>query len=83
MDKFLIEVYIPALNRSYDVYIPTLTKLHEVEALLAAAITELSDGYFTAGQDTMLCDQESGILLDINQSAIELGLQNGSRLMLI
>lgn len=83
MDKILVEVYIPALNRSYDVYIPALTKLHEVETLLAAAITELSDGYFTARQDTVLCDKTSGMLLDINQSAMELGLQNGAQLMLI
>ncbi|GKU77584.1 EsaB/YukD family protein [Paenibacillus sp. L3-i20] len=83
MDKYLIEVYIPVLNRSYDVYIPALVKLYEVEALLVAAITELSDGYFTARQDTVLCDTLSGMLLDINKSAMELGLQNGSRLMLI
>jgi len=83
LDKYLIEVYIPVLNKSYDVYIPALTKLYEVEALLAAAIAELSDGYFTARQDTVLCDKDSGMLLDINKSAMELGMQNGSKLMLI
>ncbi|RJX39135.1 methyltransferase [Paenibacillus pinisoli] len=83
MDKYLVEVYIPVLNRSYDVYIPATTRLSEVEALLASAVTELSDGYFTVRPDTVLCDKSSGMLLDINKSALELGLQNGSRLMLI
>lgn len=83
MDKILVEVYIPVLSRSYDVYIPALTKLHEVESLLAAAIAELSDGYYTASPDSLLCDRTSGMLLDINKSALELGLRNGSRLMLI
>lgn len=83
MDRYLIDLYIPALNKSYDVYIPALTKLYVVVQMLTAAVTELSDGYFIGRDDTLLCDKASGMLLDINQSAMELGLQNGSRLMLI
>ena len=82
-EHILVEVYLPSVQRSFDVYVPLFCKLHEVEAMLAGALHELSDGYFVPSPDTVLCDKTSGIMLDINSSAAELGLQNGSRLMLI
>ena len=83
MDKILIELFIPAVNQSYDVYIPFTKKLHEIEALLVKAIAELTDGYYPITDDAVICERISGSILDINLSAQELGLQNGSKLMLI
>lgn len=83
MDKILVEVYLPAGNKSYDVYIPLKSKFHEIITLLAGTFTELSSGYFTASKDVVICDRATGIILNINMSAEELGLKNGSKLMLI
>lgn len=83
MDKILIELYLPAIHRVFDVYIPVACKLYEVETLLAAVLIELSDGQFVPSGDTVLCDRLSGQPLDINSSALELNLLNGSKLMLI
>lgn len=83
MDKILVEVFVPALARTYDVYIPLTTKLWEVETLLTGAIAELSNGYFAPTRDTILCERTSGSVLDIGMSAQESGLHHGSRLMLI
>lgn len=83
MDKILVEVYLPAANRSYDVYIPLKSKLHQIIALLAGTFTELSFGYFTASEDVVICDKVTGTIFNINMSAEELGLKNGSKLMLI
>ncbi|GMX63568.1 hypothetical protein Elgi_31390 [Paenibacillus elgii] len=83
MDKILVEVFVPALARTYDVYIPLTTKLWEVETLLTGAIAELSNGYFAPTRDTVLCERTSGSVLDIGMSAQESGLHYGSRLMLI
>ncbi|WP_088830539.1 methyltransferase [Paenibacillus tyrfis] len=83
MDKILIEVFVPALARTYDVYIPLTTKLWGVETLLTGAIAELSNGYFAPTRDTVLCERTTGSVLDIGMSAQESGLHHGSRLMLI
>ncbi|MCY9692059.1 methyltransferase [Paenibacillus alginolyticus] len=83
MNKLLIELYIPAVNQTYDIYIPTSLKFHEIEAMLISAAVELSNGTFAASSDTVICDRFSGQLLDVNKFALELGLQNGSMLMLI
>lgn len=83
MNKILVEIYLPATNSRYDVYIPLKIKLFEVLTLVSSSFTELSKGYFIASDDVVICDKETGTILDINQSAEELGLQNGSKLMLI
>ena len=83
MNKILVEIYLPATNSSYDVYIPLKIKLFEVLTLVSSSLTELSKGYFIASDDVVICDKEKGTILDINLSAEELGLQNGSKLMLI
>ena len=83
MDRILVEIYLPVVDRSFDVYIPVALKLHEVEAMLAGKFKEICDGQFVASPDVVLCDKLTGNALDINQSALELGLMNGSRLMLI
>ena len=83
MDKLLVDIYVPAINKSYDVYIPLKSKLYELVTLLSGAFTELSEGYFTALDDAVICDKATGIALNINMSAEELRLQNGSKLMLI
>jgi len=82
MNKILVDIYIPSMNKSFDVYLPLTNKIYEIEKLLAEAFKDLSDGYFTTN-DPVLCDRETGTILDINKSAWELELKNGSKLMLI
>ncbi len=83
MDKILVNIFIPILNLSYDVFIPLTSTVAEVTQLLSKAITELSDGRFFTTADTTLCSREDGTIFDINLFVGELALENGSRLMLI
>ena len=83
MERVLIEVYVPVLNLSYDVFIPHHPPVHEVLELLKRAVAELSDGQYRPGESAALCYRSDGSILDINQSARRLGIHNGSRLMLI
>lgn len=83
MNKILVQVYIPAVDNSYDVFIPKDSKLHEIIELMCAVFEKLADGYFAIAKDTVLCDKHTGTILNINMSVSELGLRNGSKLILI
>ncbi len=83
MDKVIVEIFVPALNVTYDVFIPTHSPLSSVLELVKKAVTELSDGHFRADGSTVLCHREDGTIMDINLSVYELGIHNGSKLMLI
>ena len=83
MEKALVEIFLPAANASYDVYVPLTVKMHEVLLLVSSVITDLAGGKFKATDDSVLCERDCGRILDINSSVVELGIQNGSQLMLI
>jgi len=83
MDKILVEVFLPAGNSSYDVYIPLRSKLSEILPLICKVVGDLSDGKYKTTAETALCDRKSGIIYNIDLSAEELGIKNGSQLMLV
>lgn len=83
MDKIMTEVYVPVLGKAYDFRIPLESGMYEVLELIKKSVTDLSDGHFLCDEQTVLCYRSDAKILDINLSVYELGLQTGSKLMLI
>ena len=83
MDKVLVEVFVPVINTSYDIFIPLCSQVYEVLELIKKAVTKMSDGLFIANQTTAVCYRSSGEIININLSVYESGIRNGSKLMLI
>lgn len=83
MDKVLIEVFIPVVNKSYDVFIPLASQMSEVLELFKKAVFDLTDEHFIPTNETTLCYRENGAIININMTVYELGICNGSKLMLI
>ena len=83
MNKLMVEIYLPAAGKSYDVRIPSNSRIGEIIPLLENCMAELADGYFVPGTDTILCERVTGNELDVNLTAAEMGIVNGARLMLI
>ena len=83
MNKVLVEVFLPAAAQRFDMFIPLDSQMGEVTALAAQLLETLSRGKFSANDTSALCDAHTGEMYDINMYAADLGLQNGSRLLLI
>lgn len=83
MDKVLIDVFVPVLGRTFEIFIPLQSPMYEVLELIKKAVSDLSDGLFVADENTAICHQEDGTIININLSVFELNIKNGSRLMLI
>lgn len=83
MSKILIEVYIPAEKKSYDMFVPQHLMMYEALPMICKMVTEMSGGLFVADENTVLCNKTNGTIFNINLSVKELGLKNGSKLMLI
>lgn len=83
MDKVLVDVFVPVLDRSYDIFIPIQSPMSEVLELIKKAISDISDGRFIANENTAICYRDDGTIININLSVYELEIRNGSRLMLI
>jgi len=83
MNRITVEIYLPAAERAFDVSIPADVPLRQVTELAAKNLSELSDGLYQADETSVLCDRSSGAFLNANMMVWELGLKNGSQLMLI
>ena len=82
-NKILVEISVPAADKTFDVYIPLDSKLAEVSRLTAIALSDLSGEKFKADAGTILCDADTGDVFDRNKEIAELGIHTGSHLMLI
>ncbi len=83
MKKVLIEVYVPVINEKYDIFIPKASQMSEILELLKKAVADLSNGRFIPTGETAVCYRENGAIVNVNMTVYELGIHNGSKLMLI
>jgi len=83
MKKLTVEVYLPAVLKSFDVRIPADMLLSQITPLVSEALAQMSGALYSADEVSLLCDYRSGEILNINMTAWDLGLRNGSMLMLI
>ena len=83
MSKIIIKLFVPKIDREYDVFIPTNKRISSVIALLVKAINELSNGSFSPSQMPMLYNKITAQSYDINMTIKESDIRNGSELILI
>lgn len=83
MNRILILVYVPSLAKEYEMFIYEQQKMYETVSLISKAIEAYSDGEYRSSGKEVLCTRTEGNVIDINYSASELGIHNGTRLVLI
>lgn len=83
MNKMIVNIYIPASGNKYEVRIPATSQMYKVLMLIKKAIVDSEDGRYYPDETAVLCDKLTGNIINLNLTAEELGIQNGSTLMLI
>lgn len=77
MDKVLVCILVPAIDKKYDVSIPKYLEIKTVIRLLAKALAGITNnGFFTSGME-LLCWKEKEIVLNEKKTFSEYGIQNG------
>jgi hypothetical protein len=82
-NKILIELEIPIIEKSYDLYIPINKKIGTIKTLIENSLVELTDNAYVIKEDTNFYSKENGKIYDVNLSVRETDLKNGSRIILI
>lgn len=81
-NKVLIQVFVPELEESYDVYIPISKRIGNITGLLVKAINDYGIKYELRPQ-TALYNRETGERYGINHMVYETNIRNGSQIVLI
>ena len=83
MNKIIIEVYVPASGNNYEIRIPKSIQMFKILELIKKAVAEAEDGRYVPDEKAILCDRFTGNIINLNLTATEIGIKNGSKLMII
>ena len=81
-DKVLVEIVVPSVELSYDIFIPVSRKVGNVIALVTKTVFELSNGIFTPDEHTLFYDYNSGLPYELDVLIKDTNIRNGSKVIL-
>lgn len=81
-NKILVIVYVPMIEKEFDIYIPAVKKVGTVKNLIIKIIEENSDGTFINDNCKNLYDKLSGEKINDQLFVKESIIKNGSKLIL-
>lgn len=81
-NKILVNVYVPKLLETYDVYIPVNERMARVKELLMKAVYDLSDSSFELADEHYLIEALSGSIYPDNTVVRDTNIKNGSKVIL-
>lgn len=83
-NKILIEVIVPLLEENFEIYIPVNKRIATVIKLIEKSLNEITNGYYPAQKEnSVIIDEESGSVFDVNLTVKESKMINGSKIILI
>ena len=83
MNKVLVKLFVPAIEKEYDVWIPINKKIYNIIELLTKTINELCGGYYKPANMPMLYDKATSRQYDINLNVKENQIKNGTEIIMI
>lgn len=83
MNRVLIKIYVPLLEKNYDVWIPVNKKIYEVIINLVKGINSINKIEYDIKEIPNLYDKESSEIYDINVKVIDTNIRNGSEVILL
>ena len=83
MNKILVKVYVPMIEKIYDVWIPSHKKIYNVILLLTKLVNELNENIYQPERMPMLYDKITAEIYDINLSIKETTMRSGTEIVLL
>lgn len=83
MEYVIVEVYLPACGRSFEIRLPLDLNAGMASSLTAKALSRLSEGAYLPSRNSILAWRDGGSLLDARKPLRQCGVRTGSRLLLI
>lgn len=82
-NKVLVILYVPALDKEYNCFIPVNKKIQNVVNLLVKALYEMNDDNFDLEHSHALYIKDSGKELNKNLRVRETNVRNATELIII
>lgn len=83
MDRVLIDLYVPAIEMKYNVWIPLNKEIYAIISLIVKGIKEIKKDQYSPTQLPNLYDKQTGEKYDVNSKVKDTSIRNGSEIILI
>ena len=83
MNKILIKLFLPSIDKQYDVWIPVNKTVYSVIVLLIRGVNEMNYNIFQNDSFPILYNRSSGKYYDLNSFIYDTDIKNGTELILI
>lgn len=83
MNKIIVEVRVPAIDKIYDVKLPRDIQIWEATKLINQLIITVNPSMYAMDDNAFLCSYETGRIYEVNKLVDEVGLVNGSRVVIV
>lgn len=82
-NKVLVELIVPTIESSFDVYLPINKRIGNIILLLNKTVTEFSDGCYKAENSTSLYNRDTSQKYEPNALLYNTDIRNGTTLILL
>ena len=83
MEKILVMLYVPALEKVYDIWIPAHKKIYNIIKLLVKAVNEMNDYGYVTDSMPLLYNKITAKQYDLNSTVKDTDIRNGTEIVLI
>lgn len=83
MDKVLVNLNVPTIERKYNLWIESNQTIYGAIKLMIKGINELNEGYYNPQKTPLLFNKETGMMYDINLTIKEANIINGTEIILM
>ncbi len=82
-NKVLINLYVPTLGESYDLFIPVNEIMWKVNRLIVKMISDSTEGMFNLDRDYAMINVDTGRVYDNNDIIINTDIRNATKILLV
>lgn len=82
MKKILIGIFVPSIQESFDLLVPSGMPVQELSGLIAKGLEQVTDGHYKRSGKELLCLKEPERLLSLTATLESYGITDGDKLIL-
>lgn len=80
-NKVLVKLYVPTLEKKYELFLPSNRKIGEICSLIAKGLTEISNGYYQITNFEHLYNRNNGSMYNEALLLKNTNIRNGTELV--
>ena len=83
MNKVLINLYVPMLDNTFDIFIPVNEYVWKINKLIVKSLSDLTFNTLDVDEEYIIINPKTGKIYDNNEIILETDIRNLTKLLLI